>query len=78
MLYFQLDEEKGQCCFWAYGKDKLEECQGEGFRKMADIYRKKGYEIIVFIGGERPLLPVMKELFHAQEKEEKQNAIEAS
>lgn len=78
MLYFQVDEKKKQCYFWAYGADRLEEYQREGFQDISERYRKEGYEVTLFIGGEKPLLPVMKELFHAQEKIRNSDTIEAS
>lgn len=63
MLDVEVDVVRKQCCIWVYGKNRKEVHEDSDFQSIVTEYQKKQYDVMVFIGGEKPLVPVMAELF---------------
>ncbi len=74
MFRLKVDEETKRCEIWVPFEGK--ECyrESEDYENSVRDYQNRGFSIVVFVGGRKPLLPAVAELLEAQKCKNKEVA----
>lgn len=69
-MYINADDSKKICNIWVENSEKETYKNSDMYKETVEKYTTKHYAVNVFIGGQKPLLPVVSMLLDQQSSDE--------